>query len=252
MAIERSNFLLIAGALAAGGLGGWALRERSPDAGRPPAPNAVPPSAPPSVTHPTGPISVMVVEQNVEAPGTPACDDSQGTPEECPSVGPADEGICANVIHKRCQEFKGALKPRVAAQAVACLRALKGNERCDPVRINQCGHASLMSACPDPLPPLKGQLQTTAGTQPATVTLAPDRSVPVTAVAAACESILKSCGRQPLAPTLSDCRQALAGMNDTGRASMVECVTAHCTDRGLYGCEAVPKAESAAAVAASR
>jgi hypothetical protein len=65
-------------------------------------------------------------------------------------------------------------------------------------------------------------------------------------VAAACSSILRSCGEKSGNPTLADCRMTLAGLNDTGRANMVDCVSAHCSDRGLYACEAVAKAPKAA------
>jgi len=247
MAIDRSNFLLVAGALAAGGIGGWAYRDRAPRATVPP-PVSEPREAKPSV--PAGPVPVTVLDARVA--NAPVCDDSQGTPEECPTVGPSDEGVCANVILKRCQEFRAAFEPNVAARAVACLRALKPGERCDPVRINQCGHSALMAACPEPPPPTKAQLQSASGNEPSTVTIALDASAPPSPVAAACESIQKACGNAPLAPTAADCRQTLAGLNDVGRASMVDCVSAHCTDRGLLGCEAVPKAVSVASATGAR
>ncbi len=237
MAIDRSNFLLVAGALAAGGIGGWAYRDRGPVAAAPVAPVA--PAAKPSAA-PPGPVAVTVIDSRVA--NTPACDDSQGTPLECPSVGPSDEGVCANVILKRCQEFKAAFEPKVAAQAVACLRALKPSDRCDPAKVNQCGHLALMAACPEPAPATKAELRNAAGNEPPTVTIAADTTLPATPVAVACENIQKACGGQALSPTTADCRQTLSGLNDVGRANMVECVTAHCTDRGLYGCEAVPKA----------
>jgi hypothetical protein len=178
--------------------------------------------------------------------GAAVCDDSQGTAEECPSVGPSDEGLCPNIIAKRCSDFKAAMKPRVAAQAVACLRTLKGKERCDATRINQCGHTALMSACQEPPRPQKGQLHVASGTQPASVTIIPDPTPDPSPVAAACSSILRSCGEKSGNPTLADCRMTLAGLNDTGRANMVDCVSAHCSDRGLYACEAVAKAPKAA------
>jgi hypothetical protein len=241
MAIDRSNFLLIAGALAAGGVGGWAYRDRAPVAPKPVA--IATPAAKASAT-PVGPTAVTL--EDLRAPRAAVCDDSQGTAEECPSVGPSDEGVCANIILKRCQEFKAAFRPKVAGQAVACLRALKPSDRCDPARVNQCGHLALMAACPDPVPATKAQLHSAPGGEPATVTLAFDTSTSATPVANACESIQKNCGGLPLSPTPADCRQTLAGLNDVGRASMLDCVTAHCTDRGLYGCEAVPKTVSVA------
>jgi len=146
-----------------------------------------------------------------------------GTVEDCPAMGPADEGVCTNFAAKRCAEFKSAFKPKVAQAAVACIKTLKGNAACDPSRVNQCGHSALMAACPEPSPDPKRTDATSA---------------PVNSpVASACESILKSCAGQPLLPTLADCRQTLAGMTDFGRASMVECMTTHCGDKGLLGCE---------------
>jgi len=41
-------------------------------------------------------------------------------------------------------------------------------------------------------------------------------------------------------------------MNDTGRANMVDCVSAHCSDRGLYACEAMPKTVGAGAITANQ
>jgi hypothetical protein len=238
MAIDRSDFLILATTLAAGGAGGWFYRDRSPEP-RPPAPTPAPRAAPaaPSASTPPWPSAVAVV--NAKAP--PLCDDGQGTPEQCPSIGPADEGICNNIIYKRCQEFKTAFKPRVATQAVACLRALKGYERCDPLRINQCGHMALMAACPEPAVALKGELSGATDKNAPTVTVSDDPTAPATPVAKACESILETCKSPPLGPTLGDCKQTLTGLNDLGRASMVDCAGRHCTDRGLYLCEAVPK-----------
>jgi len=249
MSIDRTNFLFIAGALATGGVAGWAYRDRDASVSRMALASVTPP-AKASVTPPVGPIAVSVVDSRAQA--APACDDSKGTPEDCPAVGPTDEGVCANSILKRCQEFKAAFDPKVAAQAVACLRALKPWERCDLARINQCGHLALMSACPDPAPAVKAQLQNAVGTEPPTVTIELDAATPTSAVASACDSILKSCGSQALNPTLNDCRQTLAGLNDVGRANMIDCVIAHCTDRGLYGCEALPKTQSVASTNGSR
>lgn len=242
MAIDRSDFLILATTLAAGGAGGWFVRDREATL-RPAAVPAPAPAPKPSVAAPapSGPIPVTIIDPKTSS--APACDDGQGAPEQCPSIGPADEGICGNLIFKRCNEFKASFKPRVATNAVACLRALKGNERCDPIRINQCGHMALMNACQEPLPPLKGELLAgTGGTSgAATVTLVEDASQKPSPVAAACESIRKVCSKSPLDPSLVDCQQTLSGMNELGRANMVECVSKHCTARGLWACEGMPK-----------
>jgi hypothetical protein len=247
MAVDRARFLVLASTMAAGGALGC---ERDPSAMRmpPAAPSVAPtPSAALNQALKSGPLLVDVIE-----PPAAACDDTQGSAGECPSVGPSDEGVCANVIYKRCTEFKMAMKPRVAAQALACLNALKGNDRCDPARINQCGHAALMTACPEPPRARKGQLTAASSNElakgeTASVILTADATPDTSPVGTACASILRACGERALAPTLADCRQTLAGLNDVGRANMVECASARCVDGGLYACEAVPRAPSATA-----
>jgi len=241
MLVDRARFLVIAGAIAAAGVAASAC-EREPDRGRVPTPPPTPPtpSAALSAALQAGPITVDVLNPAV-VPGAAVCDDNQGTAEECPSVGPSDEGACANVISKRCNDFKVAMKPRIAAQAVACLRALKPAERCDPSRINQCGHAALVNACPEPARPRQAQILAATATQAVSVMIAPAATPDPSPTAAACDAISKACGQRPLAPTLADCQQTLAGMTELGRANMVACVSLHCVDGGLYACEAMPK-----------
>jgi hypothetical protein len=161
------------------------------------------------------------------SPVAPVCDDSTGTVEDCPAMGPADEGVCTNFAAKRCSEFKSTFKPKVAQAAVACIKNLKGNAACDPARVNLCGHNALMAACPEPVPdPTKADA---AG------------AVVSSSVTIACDNILRSCAGQPLMPSLADCRQTLSGMSEFGRASMVECMATHCGDKGLLGCEGTKK-----------
>lgn len=237
MAVDRPSFLLIAGAMAAGGVGVWAAQEYRVVRRDTPEPAPTGPVA--SVTPSAEPIPTSLVIVDPEA-AAPKCDDSVGTPEECPSaVGPADES-CANIIFKRCNEYKAAFKPKVAQEAVACLRRLKGNERCDPVRINLCGHRALMAACPEAAPAAKGKYVRATGAAPPTVELTEDPDAEESPLGAACERVLKSCAGQPLSPTLADCRQTLTGMNETGRNNMLACMTKHCQDKGLLGCEALP------------
>lgn len=220
MIIEKSGFLLMAGTLAAGGVGGWlahdAKTQRAHTSYAEPPHTAVPLVTPP----PT-----VVATERIPAP--PVCDDTAGSPGDCPAMGPADEGVCTNFAAKRCAEFKTAFKPKVAQSAVACLKSLTGNAACDPSRVNLCGHSALMAACPEPTPDA-----TKADTSTPT---------PPSPVVTACESIAKSCAGQPLGPTVADCRQTLSGMTDVGRASMVDCMSTHCADKGLLGCEALKK-----------
>jgi hypothetical protein len=239
VAADRTNFLLIAGAMAAGGVGVWAAQEfrvvrknAAPSSPAPVEPASVTPSAEPA------PSTVVVVDPESEES---ACDDSVGAPGNCPSVGPSDES-CANLIFKRCNEYKAAFKPKVAQEAVACLQRLKPQERCDPLRINLCGHRALMAACPEPSPAAKGKYVRATAKSPATVELTDDPDVEASPLTKTCDRVLKSCSGQPLTPTLAECRQTLVGMNEAGRANMLDCVSKHCQERGLLGCEAVPMA----------
>lgn len=217
MVIEKSGFLLAATALAAGGFGGWIAHESKPSSAQTNVATTAMPTAAPVPSPPT-----VVVVEHVTPP--PACDDSTGSVEDCPAIGPSDEGVC-NFAAKRCSEFKIAFKPKVAQAAVACLKRLKGNELCDPARVNGCGHSALMAACPDPVPSVAAG--DTAGTAPSP-----------SPVASSCEGILKGCSSESLGPTMADCRQTLSGLTDTGRANMMSCLSNHCKDRGLLGCEA--------------
>lgn len=222
MIIEKSGFLLMAGTLAAGGVGGWLAHDAK--AHRERAELAVPATTAVPIVTASAP-AVSVASDRIPTP--PACDDSLGTVEDCPAMGPADEGVCTNFAAKRCSEFKSAFKPKVAQAAVACIKTLKGNAACDPARVNLCGHSALMAACPAPAtdPKLTDSTGAALGS----------------ALDSACENILKSCAGQPLLPTLVDCRQTLSGMSDFGRASMLECMATHCGDKGLLGCEATKK-----------
>src|SRR5450432_2060894 len=169
MVIEKTGFLLIAGTLAAGGVGGWLARDSK-------APRNHSADVPPPAVTAAPVTSVVVIDRS---PPPPVCDDSVGTPEDCPAVGPSDEGVCTNLAAKRCAEFKSAFKPKVAQAAVACLRRLKGNELCDPARVNLCGHEALMAACPDSTQPAGSDAGANALSSP---------------VAQACDNIVKSCG----------------------------------------------------------
>jgi hypothetical protein len=222
MIIEKSGFLLMAGTLAAGGVGGWFAHDAKTQRAR--MSYAEPPLTAVPIVTASAPV-VEVASDRIPLP--PLCDDSVGTAGDCPAMGPAEEGVCSNFAAKRCAEYKTAFKPKVAQSAVACLKSLTGNALCDASRVNLCGHAALMSACPEPTPdPSKANAASAAPPSP---------------VVTACDNIIKACSGQALTPSSADCRQTLSGMSDFGRASMVECMATHCGDKGLLGCEAVKK-----------
>jgi hypothetical protein len=219
MTIDKGSFLLALATLGIGGAGGYVasqegvvkrirepgVMERQPaDESAAQTPGA---SASPASTR-------------------PVCDDLLGAPGACPGPGySADEGQgCGPIASKRCEDFKQAMKPRVAEQAVACLNALTPGQRCDPARVNLCGHAALMNACSEGDAP-----------QATTAATAPGRDE----VASRCEGILRGCSGTTLAPTMRECRETIAGLNAVGRDKLAACMSAHCGDKGLTGCEAV-------------
>jgi hypothetical protein len=215
MNIDAGSFFILVGTLAAGGAAGYVASNKhlfeqpAPPA---PAPSATA-SAPASVPPPTKPAS-------------PPCDDSVGTPGTCPPpVYSADETGCGPLPTKRCDDFKQTLKPKVAERAVACLNAIQPAQRCDPLRLNLCGHLALMSAC-----------QEAEDTDKEAADAAP---LPASSLTTACQAILQECAAATIGPTLRDCRATLAGMTELGRQKMVDCMKAHCGDKGLLHCETV-------------
>jgi hypothetical protein len=214
MVIDKSTFLVLVGALAAGGGGGYLAAKQ----GLGERPEPVPQPAPPAAAVVSIPPLSAPAASAAAIPTPPACDDRDGTPGTCPPpMYSADESGCGPLPSKRCGVFKEAMKPKVAERAVACLNSLKPGERCDANRINLCGHVALMSACEEP-----------------TAAVPPARDE----VGASCQSIAEACAGAPTTPTPRDCRATLAGMTDNGRMHAVDCMKKHCFDKGLLGCEA--------------
>jgi len=215
MRIDPSTFFILVGTIAASGAGGWVVHERL---GRrfetppPPIPNPPPQQSAPAAAKSAEPIL---------APASPACDDSSGEATDCSRVprgpDPGDEGTC-NLAAVRCIQYRDAFKPKIARAAIRCLERLKGNQICDPIAVNKCGHEALMTACP----PGPG-----SGSDAAPSDL--DKN---------CGEILGTCKEAVPGPTVADCTQTLSGMNDVGRRKMAACMKQHCDARGLYGCEA--------------
>jgi hypothetical protein len=218
MVIDRTSFFLALGGLVAGGAGGYFVGDR----GLLNAQHAVgvteqqPPLAAPTATP-------VAVSASPTMPPPPVCDDTVGTAGACPVPGySSDEGEgCGALPTKRCQDFKQAMKPRVAEGAVACLNALPAAQRCDSNRMNLCGHVALMSACPEP------EGAAVAGVVP------PDE------LTTRCTSIAQGCNGTAFSPSMRECRATLAGLSTFGREQIASCMKTHCGDKGLVGCEAI-------------
>jgi hypothetical protein len=247
--IDRGTFLLLVSTLAIGATGGYIAAERHmfPELdkwrGRAPEPKPEPPPAPP-VADAAPPVTAAPTPP--PAPAAPVCDDSVATVGECPPPGyPTIEGGCGSFANIRCGELKQAMKPKVAAAAVACLNKLTPQERCDPARVYLCGHLAFMNACPE----REATADAGAGAHPPTVsanatpaaTTAPTTAGGAKSVASICQAIADGCGASPIAPSTPECRQLLSGMTDTGRERTRACMKTHCFDRGLVGCEGVAK-----------
>jgi hypothetical protein len=217
MTIDKGSFLLALATLGVGGAGGYVasqegvvkrIREPGVMERQPVEESAAQTSGAPATPASTGPV----------------CDDMVGAPAACPPPGySADEGQgCGVLASKRCEDFKQTMKPRVAEQAVACLNALAPGQRCDAARVSLCGHVALMNACSE------------ADSSPSTTSaMAPSRDE----LGSRCEGILRGCAGT--APTMRECRETLAGLSAFGRDRMATCMSAHCGDKGLVGCEAV-------------
>lgn len=231
MNIDRGSFLILVSTLAIGAAGGYVTAEKrlfpalDKWRGRPPEnpPLPEPPRPPPVVADAAPP-----PPPPPPPPAAPTCDDSFTTNAvgDCPPPGyPTIEGGCGSFANIRCGELKQSMKPKVAQTAVTCLNKLTPQERCDPMRVTLCAHLAFMNACPEREP------EADAGAAPAG------------SAAAMCQTIIAGCGASPIAPSMTECRQLLSGMNATGRERTRACMKNHCFDRGLVGCEAVANAK---------
>lgn len=221
MKIDPGTFFILVGTLAAGSVAGYAASSKRLVPALDDAFGRVPDPAPPAKPDPVASVPVVVdaaapaVSASASTvadagPPEPPCDDSIGTPAECPQPGyPTVEGGCGSFANMRCKELKESLKPKVAEIAVECLNKLKPQERCDANRVNLCAHLAVMNSCPEKKRPPE------------------------------CETIIAACGASPIAPSMNECRQTMAGLNAEGRSRLVACMKTHCFDKGLLGCVAV-------------
>lgn len=226
MLIDRGVFFLSVSSLAAGGVGGYLASEKDvvPHlAGSSHAPKTEVSSGPGVAPVRAEPVAASVAAPLASVAPTAqpaACDDSVGEAGACPPMpGPTVEGgvACGGAATTRCADFKLTMKPRVAQAAVACLNKLTAAERCDPKRVELCGHLALMNACDD--------------------------TAAASTIATACEKIVQTCGASPLAPSQNECRLAMTGLREVGREAMLDCAKAHCFDKGVLGCEGVAAAK---------
>jgi hypothetical protein len=228
MQIDAKSFFMIVATFAAGGAAGYMASEKHVFAPPPPQPTKDPTPAPSvaAVDAAPPPVATVVDAAPAAPPPLPACDDSVGKPGDCPPIGlPTEEGGCGAYANKRCNEYKQAMKPRVADSAVTCIAKLTPQERCDPKRIDLCGHVALQNACVEP--DMVSYVGWDAGPPPAN------------GVTATCTAMIAACTNATVPPSLVDCQRTLAGLNPKGREQMQACVKKHCNDKGFLYCEAL-------------
>ncbi len=220
MQIDRGAFLIFVTSISAGGVAGYVASEKDfvphlQGSSHGPGSKTEISSAPARVEADAAAVVSAPVAAVASVAPTPACDDSVGEPDACPAVGaPTEEGGCGAFATTRCNDFKKVMKPRVAQAAVACLNKLSGAERCDPKRVELCGHLALMSACED--------------------------RAPTSTAEAACAQIVQTCGGSSVAASPNECRLAMSGLREVGREAMLDCTKKHCFDKGILGCETAP------------
>ena len=132
---------------------------------------------------------------------TAACKDDEGTAGSCNVM----KGCSTFAFPKQqCESYRKTFKPKVAQRALDCLGRLTNKQVCDDAcNTYRCGDRALKTACPDP---------------------SADQSC--TLIVAKCHAV-----------SMSDCRTYLSGLNPTGRAKMVTCLTSKAgCGFGIFSC----------------
>lgn len=129
--------------------------------------------------------------------------DDVGTPGSC--GGLKFDKSCAPFpfVTEACDDAIKYYKPKIAERAVACIQKQSPKKLCDAMSTYHCKDVALRSACIDP------------------------------SADASCNAIIAKCP----STSMSECRGYLSGMNDSGRAEMIKCMTgpSGCS-WGLYSC----------------
>ncbi|HEX8796557.1 MAG TPA: hypothetical protein VF765_36655 [Polyangiaceae bacterium] len=224
MKVDRSLFLVLAGALAAGGC---LVKEYQPPAPPPPAPPPAPvannssPTPPPAPGQPAPHLQPLHEENGKGGTPTPfhfgpikpqpgpaptpqptpapsACLDSGAT--QAPAV--CNPSMCpSNPFAKtRCTTYAQYFDAKVGAAAVNCLNGLN-TSTCDSQHAYDCGKSALAQACPDQT---VGQL---------------------------CQIAASACKANQ-----NDCVAMFSGLNSNGQDAVAQCVAGGCNGGNLYSC----------------
>jgi hypothetical protein len=168
MKIDRSLFLLITGAIAAGA-GACVIKETEPATAANPATTAAPAATTPATAAPAATAAPGAKQighnlKNVRGVGnlgtTPAPTPTPTptpTPAACLDTGAATTaaGDCTTMVDKscswaakRCAAYNQYLNPKVAAQAVSC--SIAATNACSGQAAIGCGTTAMAASCTDP------------------------------------------------------------------------------------------------------
>lgn len=220
MQIDRARFLLLTASLA--GAAGPGCSANSPEGPATPAPSTSttatdpgaltsapepdPTSTDPVVAIPTSAPTVDPVTTaepvTTSQPSSGTCDNDTGTIPACSIAGPPGP-FCEGLTDAKaaCKGYKAALRPAIAAKAVACLNAGSGKQAiCDYQLLEACSTASIRTACINP------------------------------STATSCNNVVAACsGNQWGKITMNDCQSLLSAVKDGKKQSMVTCMMEGCS-----------------------
>jgi len=135
MKIDRAGFLVLAGAIAAGGCVIKSTTTKHDNDGG---------SGGTGGTTAQGGQGGTTAQGGQGGVGGSVCDDSVGTDVDC---SPAAQTMCGQFAVDACEAAKAAFKPRVAENAAGCIVALPADADCLPVY--DCRRDALNGACSD-------------------------------------------------------------------------------------------------------
>jgi hypothetical protein len=119
---------------------------------------------------------------------------------ECSNLKIASSCAIRSFVIQKCNTYRDAFDPSVAAVAVDCMDRLSSRQLCDATNTYDCGKQALSEACPD------------------------------TELAQLCAVAATSCST-----TASDCTALLSGLNDSAKQQVARCISTGC-HAGLYSC----------------
>lgn len=221
MKIDRSLFLLLTGAIAGSAC---YINTQGPGSQPPPTPSAAPSGTTAEPAPSVSPTARRLSKGHLGRVGTPSSEGPEPPPPSVPpptdppagacldsapaATSPTCEGLAPDAscapfafVGQKCAAYNLYFKPKVAAQAVSCMKAFDGKALCSAGNTYTCGKNALLASCPD------------------------------ANVATACTQIAATCK-----DTAANCSALLSGLNAAGLQKVSQCAVADGCKSGLYSC----------------